>query len=316
MTVFWLILAAALLVFGRLGTRRVNNSGLGEVLFGVSQLAMLGCLALAFFSLFDRPPPAAAPTITHHFWTTLGAFAGGAVAVVVVGMTLVSGLRHLRLGRDEVVTPELTLRLDHQDGAVHLHEPGTLVAHRIGMGRLLVDVAPYEVDGHARTRLVFRQWPASRALSPETAATGMAEVLRVDVYANTARDVVGWLRRHPGIELDAPAVRREWQQTVDAMVRHAREQCRTTRPALETWTAYDGPSLDYLAIGPEGQVFSGTGEHTLVEPVERPLVTDGKRRVQVAVGNRFPVFDLTDSQVGVLRMLRGKGLVEVLEGRF
>lgn len=317
MTVFWLVLAGALMLFGRFGTHSVKNDGLGGVLFGFSQLAMLGCLGLAFFSLFDRPSPSTLPVGGRSelgqmaLWTLL------ALGVpILLGILITSVHRHRRTGRDELAAPELTVRLDGQDGVVHLHEPGQLMAHRIAVGRLVVEVVPYEVDGHKRARLVFRQWPASRALSPETAATGMAEVLRADVYANTARDIVGWLRRHPGIELDAQAVRREWQQTVDAMVRHAREQCRTPRPVLETWTACDGPSLDYLAIGPEGQVFSGTGEHTLVESIDRPLISDGKRRVQVTVGNRFPVFDLTDAQVAVLRKLRAKGLVEVLDGRF
>jgi hypothetical protein len=318
MTVFWLIVAGALMLYSRFGTHGFKSDTLGQLVFNASQIAMLGCIGLAFFALFDQPSPSssfAGPG--RNFWPTLGVLGGGLVALVVAGMTIVGTLRRQRLGRSELTTPELTLRLDEAEGVVHINERGQLMTHRIPIGRLGVDVAPYENDSQKRAGLVFRQWPNSGKMSPETAARGVAEVVRMDVWADTARDVTAWLRRHPGIELDADVVRLKWQRTVDAMVRHAREQGSAGKKlALEAWVAYDGPALDYLAIGVDGHVVAGTGEETLVESVDRPLVSDGKSRVQVAVGDRFPVFALGSDQVTALQKLHAKGLVNIIQGQF
>jgi hypothetical protein len=186
------------------------------------------------------------------------------------------------------------------------------MAHRVAVGRLVIGVAPYEENSHQRAVLTIRQWPASKHLSPETAARGMGDVLKTDVYINTAKDVTGWLRGHPGIELDAESIRRDWHAQVDAMVRYARGQRLVDdKPAVETWVASDGPSLDYLVIEQDGRVFGGVGPEPLIERVTAPLVSDGARRIRVAIGDVHPTFALDNDQVAAVGKLHARGLLSV-----
>ncbi|MDQ7994600.1 MAG: hypothetical protein AAGC76_01970 [Luteibacter sp.] len=314
MTMFWLVLAGALMLFGRFGTHSTKSDGLGGVLFGFSQLAMLGCLGLAFFSLFDRPTSTSFTGPSP--WASVGMVGGGLLAIVLAGMALVGVIRHRRMGKDELVTPELTLRLDTAEGVVHLSARGRMETHRMALGRMVVEVSPFETEGAHRARLVFRQWPTAGSLSPETAQRAMATVMELEVYINTAKAIRAWLDRHSGVELDASVVRLQWQQKVDAMLRHARAQLPNGKVVVESFVAYDGPSLDYLAVLADGRMWAGAGEETLLEPVTRPLVSDRSRRVQVSVGNRYPVFTLSHDQIDALRHLRDKGAVMVLDGQF
>lgn len=315
MTVFWLVVAAALMFYARFGANRIQSENLSDIAARAATIAMLACLGLAFFSLFDRPTPSTYSN-ADDLWKSLGML-GGALLVVVVGcIAVLTASRHRRLGRDELVTAELTLRFDRTEGVVHVSERGQLMTHRIGAGRLMVDVAPYETDSAVRAGLVFRQWPAASSLAPETAAKGVADVLATDVYIHTAKAVRAWLRRHPGVELDADVVRTKWQQSVDAMVRHARAQLPAGKVAVESFVPYDGPSLDYLAILADGRVFAGRGEETLLERVTTPLMSDGGRRVRVALGDGYPTFSLGNDQVASLRKLHATGKVDVIQGRF
>jgi hypothetical protein len=317
MTVVWLVLAAICMFYGRFGTHKIKSEGWGETVFGASQVAMLACLGLAFFSLFDRPAPASAsPSGGSEFgqmvtWTI--AAIGGPV---LLGIVVTSVLRFRRMGKDELSTPELTLAYDRAEGVVHVSERGQMATHRIVAGRLLLELSPYETEGVMRTGLVLRQWPGASSLSPQTAQKAVVEVLRTDVYSTTGKALRAWLNRHADIEFDADVVKLKWQQKVDAMLRHARGQVPSGKTAVESFVAYDGPSLDYLAVMSDGKVFAGTGQETLVEEVARPLVSDGGRRVQVSVGNAYPTFSLTDDDIARLRKLRTKQKVEVIDGRF
>lgn len=313
MTVFWLVLAALLMFYARFGTGRIKSDNVADVAARAAQVAMLGCLALAFFSLFDRPAPSTYSG-AGDLWKSLSMMCGALLVVVLACMAVLTASRHRRLGRDELVTAELTLRLDRAEGVVHVSERGQLMAHRIGAGRLMVDVTPYETDSAVRAGLAFRQWPAAGSLAPETAAKGVAHVLTTDVYINTAKAIRAWLRRHPDIELDADVVRLRWQQAVDGMVRHARAQLPAGKVEVESFVPYDGPSLDYLAIMADGRVFAGVGEETLVEHVTRPLLSDGGRRIRVELGDFRPSFVLGPDQVSVVQRLHGKGLLFLTNG--
>lgn len=317
MTIFWLVVAGALMLYGRFGTHGFKSDTFGQLVFNASQVAMLGCLGLAFFSLFDRPSPSSTSSVGG---SELGQMAMWALAAIggpiLLGIVVTSVLRNRRMGNDELVTAELTLRYDRDEGVVHVSERGQMMAHRIGAGRLVVDVAPYETEGALRAGVVFRQCPGGSSLSPQTALKAVTEVLRTDVYTNTAKAIRAWLNRHPGVEFDAAVTHLKWQQKVDAMLRHARGQLPAGKTVLECFVAYDGPALDFVAILADGRVYAGTGEETLVETVDRPLVSDSGRRIQVAVGDAYPTFCLSDDQVAVLRKLHAKGVVQVIEGRF
>jgi hypothetical protein len=311
MSIFWLCAAVALFLVGRYGTTQMKPSSLGGVAFGFCQLGMLACLGLAFFALFDPPPPSSIPVSGGlervGLWTALAL--GGPI---ILGLLAASLHRRHRLGKDDLVTAQLTLSLDRAAGLVHITERGQVMTHRVAIGRLVIDVAPYEENSHQRAVVTVRQWPASKQLSPETAARGMADVLKTDVYINTARDVTGWLRRHPGIELDAETIRRDWNAQVDAMVRYVRGQRLVDgKPAVEAWVAGDGPSLDYLVIEQDGRVFGGVGEEPLIERITTPLASDGARRIRVTIGDFRPTFALDNDQVAVVGKLHARGLLSV-----
>jgi hypothetical protein len=296
--------------YARFGANRIQSENLSDIATRAATVAMLACLGLAFSSLFDRPASSSYSS-TGELWKSFGMVGSALLFVVVACMAVFTASRHRRLGRDELVTAELTLRVDRAEGVVHVSERGQLMTHRIGAGRLMVDVAPYETDSAVRAGLVFRQWPAASSLAPETAAKGVAHVLTTDVYINTAKAIRAWLRRHPGIELDADVVRMKWQQAVDGMVRHARAQLPPGKVAVESFVPYDGPSLDYLAIMSDGRVFTGVGEETLVEHVTRPLLSDGGRRIRVELGDFRPSFVLGPDQISVVQRLHGKGLLTI-----
>lgn len=317
MTVFWLVVAAALMFYARFGTDRIKSDNMADVAARAATVAMLGCLGMAFFSLFDLP--------AHHdlspsspdaaFWPTIGWLVAACAGLFVAGWMVVAGFRHRRLGRDELSTPHLTLKLDRAAGLLHIIQPGQLLAERATVGRLLVDVAPYETDSQKRAQLVFRQWPASRSLSPDTATRGIAEVARLDVWHDTARDVLAWLRRHPEVEFNRDVRRQQWQADCAVLVRHCQEQ-RTGngKPAVELWNLIDGPAIQYLVIEKDGKAYGGIGEEAFLERITAPLVSDGGKRLKVAIGDFHPVFTLSIDQVGILQKLHARGLIALERG--
>jgi hypothetical protein len=317
MTIFWLVVAAGLMFFGRFGTDRIKSDNLGDMAFRASQIAMLACLGLAFFSLFDPPsrssPPMPGPG--DDFWPTTGGLVAVLVGLWVVGMVVVRLFRRRRLLRDELVTPELTLTLDRDAGRVMVTPRGSIVAHPVAVGRMVVDVSHYEDDGQQRAKLSIRQWPAAGSLSPATAQRGMHEVVRLDVWKDTARDMAAWLRLHPGIELDAGRVTREWTATTDALVRYCREQrLESGKPAVEVWEATDGPALSYLVIEGDGRMYGGVGEHPLIERLDPPLVSKGGNKVSAFIGDHRPMFALSADQVATVQRMHAKGLLLVSPG--
>jgi hypothetical protein len=314
MTIFWLVVATGLMFFGRFGTDRIKSDNLGDMAFRASQIAMLAALGMAFFSLFD-PPSRSYPPITgpgRDFWPTVGGLVAALVAVWIAGMVVVRLFRRRRLLRDELVTPELTLTFDRTAGRVVVTPRGSVVAHPVAVGRLVVDVSQYEDDGQQRAKLAIHQWPVSGSLSPETAQRGVTRVVSVDVWKDTARDVVGWLRLHPGIELDAGRVNRDWQAATDALVRYCREQrLESGKPAVEVWEATDGPALSYLVIEGDGRMYGGVGEHPLIERLDPPLVSRGGNKVSAFIGEHRPIFALSADQVATVQRMHAKGLLLV-----
>lgn len=314
MTVFWLVVAAGLMFFGRFGTDRIKSDNVGDMVFRASQIAMLAALGMAFFSLFDRPSRSSSPMPGpgDDFWPTIGGLLAVLVGLWVVGMVVVRLFRRRRLRRDELNTPELTLTLDRAAGRVVVTPRGSVSAHPVAVGRMVVDVSHYEDDGQQRAKLSIRQWPAAGSLSPGTAQRGMHEVVRLDVWKDTARDVVGWLRLHPGIELDAGRVNRDWQASTDALVRYCREQrLASGKPALELWEATDGPSLSYLVIEADGRMYGGVGEHPLIERLDPPLMSKGGNQVSAFIGDHCPMFALSADQVAIIQRMQAKGLLSV-----
>ncbi|UPG88297.1 hypothetical protein L2Y96_12790 [Luteibacter aegosomaticola] len=314
MTVLWLVLAATLMFCGRFGTDRIKDDNWSEVAFRASQVAMLACLGMAFFSLFDPParssPPMPGPGA--EFWPTVGGLIAVVVGLWALGAVAVRLLRHRRLSRDELTTPELTLTLDRAAGRVLVALRGNIMAHPVAMGRLVFDASYYEDDGQQRAKLSFRQWPAAGSLSPVTAQRGMHDVVRVDVWKDSGLDVTGWLRLHPGIELDAGKVTLDWQTATDALVRYCREQrLATGTPAVEVWEALDGPALRYLVIEADGRMYGGVGEHPLIERLDSALVAKGGNRILAVIGDHRPVFTLSADQAVTVQKLHGKGLLSI-----
>lgn len=319
MTIFWLILAAVLMFYGRFGTDRIKDDNWAEVAFRASQIAMLGCIGLAFFSLFD-PPARSTPPIQGpgaDFWSTIGWLVAVLVGLWVIGALVISSFRRRRLSRDELATPKLTLSLNRSTGMVLLTERGSVMVHRVPLGRLVVDLKPYDEDGAKCARVRLSEWTSGkdgRLYNPQRTDTNLKRLVEVDTYINNARDIVGWIRRHPGVELDAAAVRQTWDQACQDVLRFCRGQKAVDgAPALELWSAADGPSLSYAVVGKDGRVFAGMGEHPVVEAVTMPLMSRG-RRLSVPVGGSTIAFDLTDREVGVVQALHAKGLVTVVPG--
>lgn len=137
-------------------------------------------------------------------------------------------------------------------------------------------------------------------------------MLRADVYANPARDLEAWLHHHPDVLANTGRLNREWRAGVDALVRYCREQ-RTVAgsPAVELWSATDGPSVNYLAIEKDGRVFGGVGEHPALESVTVPLSSDGGRQLGFMLGNARTYFSMTDDQVKIVQKMHGKGLLSI-----
>jgi hypothetical protein len=225
--------------------------------------------------------------------------------------------RARRLQHDTFDGPDVSLSLDHAAGVVVISQRGNLTAHRVPLGHLVVEMKPYDDGDHKRARLVFKAWPKSREgalLSPEKAAATMTVLADVHTWLNNAKDVLDWVRRHPGVELDAGAIRRTWDEACQGLLRYCRQQRSATgNPAVELHVFGDGPTLSYAAIEKDGQVLAGMGEHPSLEPVTLPLVPHGSWRVSVTIAGTVVFFDLTDDQVRVLQRLQTTGQLRVAE---
>lgn len=316
MSVFWLIAAIALLVTSRTVTHKIRPDGLANLVFGLCNLGMLACLGLAFFALMEPSrstsgyPGQGADTLIF-----MGKCLGGLLAVIAVGWVIVAVQRGRRLQRDTFEGPDVSLSLDHAAGVVVISQRGHLAAHRVPLGHLVVEMKPYDDGDHKRARLVFKMWPKGSEgalLSPEKAAGAMMTLAEVHTWLNNARDALAWVRRHPGVELDAGAIRRAWDQATQDLLRYCRQQRSATgNPAVELHQFGDGPTLSYVAIEKDGQVLAGMGEHPSLEPVTLPLVPHGNRRVSVTITGTSVFFDLTDDQVRTLQRLQTTGQLRV-----
>lgn len=135
------------------------------------------------------------------------------------------------------------------------------------------------------------------------------------MWHDTARDVLAWLRLHPDIEFNAEVRRREWQADCAVLVRHCQEQrIADGKPAVELWNLIDGPAIQYLVIEKDGKAYGGIGEEAFLERITAPLVSDGGKRLKVAIGDFHPVFTLSIDQVGILQKLHAKGLIALERG--
>jgi hypothetical protein len=246
-------------------------------------------------------------TLSIFGWTV------AAFAVPILGGMTVAGIsRSRRVRRDDIDVQQFTLSLDRSAGVVRITERGAIAVRTVPVGHLVVDVSPYENEGEKRAQVTLREWPKDITLSPSTAVGKVTTVLRVDVYATPARDLEAWLRHHADVPANIDQRNTEWRAQVDALVRYCREQ-RTLAgsPAVELWSATDGPSVSYLAIEKDGQVSGGAGEHPALESITLPLLSDGGRKLGFMLGNARPSFSMNDDQVSTVQKMHGRGLLSI-----
>jgi hypothetical protein len=318
MSVFWLIAAVALLVTSRTVTQKIRPDGLGNVVFGLCNLGMLACLGLAFFALMEPSRPTSGyPGQGADTLIFIGKCLGGLLAVIGIGWAMVVVQRGRRLQQETFEGPDVSLSLDRAAGDVVISQRGNLIAHRVPLGHLVLEMKPYDEGDHKRARLVFKMWPSGKEgalLSPEKAAATMTVLADVHTWLNNAKDALAWVRRHPGVELDAGAIRRTWDEACQGLLRYCREQRSATgNPAVELQQFGDGPTLAYVAIEKDGQVLAGMGDHPSLKPVTVPLVPHGNRRVSVTIAGAAVFFDLTDDQVRALQRLQTTGHLRMAE---
>jgi hypothetical protein len=250
-------------------------------------------------------------TLSMFGWTV------AAFAVPILGGMTVAGIsRSRKVKRDDIDVQQFSLSLDHSNGVVRLTERGALAVRSIPVGRLVVDISPFENEGQKRATVTLREWPKDSTLSPATAAGKVTTVLRSDVYATPARDLEAWLHHHPEVQTNTDRLNRDWRAGVDALVRYCREQ-RTVAgsPAVELWSATDGPSVSYLVIEKNGQVSGAVGEHPSLEHITAPLLSDGGRRLGFMLGDARTYFSMTDEQVSTVQKMHGKGLLSIAVSR-
>jgi hypothetical protein len=316
--IFWCVVGIVLLFLAHKSAVHIRFEQLSSGLAAYLQAAGILCLIAGGFCFlttdWQTAFTAAAPsssTLSIFGWT-LAAF-----AVPILGGISVAGIsRSRRVRRDDIDVQQFSLSLDRSAGTVRITERGALEVRTVPIGHLVVDVSPYETDGQERASVTIREWPKDPTLSPATAAAKVKALLQADIYAHPAKDLEAWLHNHPDVPANPDRFNREWRAGVDALVRYCRQQRSVGgAPVVELWSATNGPSVSYLTIEKDGQVFGGVGEHPALEAITGPLFSDGGRQLGFMLGNARPSFSMTDDQVKIVQKMHAKGLVSISVSR-
>lgn len=286
------------------------SSGLATYLQAAGILGLIAggfCFLTTDWQAVARDATPSSSTLSTFGWTI------AALAVPILGGMAVAGIsRNRRVKRDDIDVQQFGLSLDRASGMVRITERGAIAVRTVPLGHLVVDVSPYEDEGQSRAQVTLREWPKDPALSPATAAGKVFTVLRADVYATPAKDLGAWLHHHPDVSANIERRDREWRTQVDALIRYCREQ-RTVNgaPAVELWSATDGPSVSYLVIEKDGRVCGAVGEHPALENITVPLLSDGRRKLGFILGDARPSFSMTNEQVTLVQKMHAKGLLTI-----
>ena len=315
MTIFWLVVAAGLLVASRTVPQRIRSTGLGEAAFGLCNVAMLGCLGLAFFALFDAPSRStygyAGPmdaTIPKVFLTFLGV--GAAVWGAMAMMSRAS--RRKAASGDEFRSSQLTLTLDHGAGLVRLTRPDSVVVQPVPMNRLRIEVV-HVTDGRAKQSLVtLSEAPlpelGGMLLSPEYITESTKVIYSGMVEGAVGRALARWRDSHPGIG-QATGGDIRWKEASEGLLRFVRQQrTQSQAPVVELWKFGNGPYLYYLAIEADGNVATAKGDHPSLSPHAGLLRADSACLETEVDGYRW-TFGMSARQVDALKKLQAKGLI-------
>jgi len=312
--ILWCLAGVILLVLANKSAIHIPFEQLSSGLAAYLQAAGILCIIAGGFcfvttdwqAAFTAATPSSS-TLSMVGWTVV-AFA----VPIAGGMTFAGISRSRRVRRDDIDVQQFALSLDRSAGVVRITERGAIAVRTVPIGHLVVDVSPYENEGQKRAQVTLREWPKDTSLSPSTAVGKVTTVLRADVYAHPAKDLGAWLRHHADVPANIDQRNTEWRAQVDALVRYCREQ-RTVAgsPAVELWSASDGPSVSYLAIEKDGKVFGAMGEHPALESITLPLFSDGGRTLGFMLGTLRPQFSMTDEQVAVVQKMHGKGLLSI-----
>lgn len=316
--ILWCLAGIAVLFLAHKSSIHIPFEQLSSGLAAYLQAAGILCLIAGGFCFLttdwhavvsDASPSSS--TLTIFGWTV------AAFAVPILGGMSVTGITRIRkVKRDDIDVQQFALSLDRSKGVVRISERGALTIRTVPVGHLVVDVSPYEHEGQKRASVTLREWPGDPALSPATAAGKVKTLLRADVYAHPAKDLGAWLHHHADVSANIDQRNTEWRGQVDALVRYCREQRTVTgSPAIELWSATDGPSVNYLAIEKDGRVSGAVGEHPALEPIKGPLSSDGGRKLGFMLGNARPSFSMTDDQVSTVQKMHGKGLLSITVSR-
>jgi hypothetical protein len=315
MSIFWLIVAACLLVVSRTAPQRIKSTGVGEAVFGLCNIAMLACLGLAFFALFDTPARStygyAGPedsTLPKVFLTFLGV--GVTVWVAMAIMSRAS--RQKAASGDEFRSSQLTLNLDQGAGLVRLTRPDSVVVQPVPMNRLRIDVV-HVTDGPSKQSLVtLSEAPlpelGGMLLSPEYITESTKVIYSGLVEGAVGRALARWRDSHPGIG-QATGVVIRWKDASEGLLRFVRQQrTQGQAPAVELWKFGNGPYLYYLAIEADGNVVTAKGDHPSLAPHAALLRADSACLDTEVDGYRW-TFGISAHQADALKKLQTKGLI-------
>jgi hypothetical protein len=315
MTIFWLVIAACLLVASRTVLLHIKSTGVGEAVFGLCNVAMLACLGLAFFALFDTPARStygyAGPedsTLPKVFLTFLGV--GVTVWVAMAMMSRAS--RQKAASGDEFRSSPLTLTLDRGAGLVRLTRPDSVVVQPVPMNRLRIEVVHVAESPSKQSLVTVSEVPAPELdgvlLSPESIAEGTKVIYSRHVEVGAAHALVRWRDSHREIG-QTTGVDIRWKDASEGLLRFVRQQrTQGQAPAVELWKFGNGPYLYYLAIEADGNVVMAKGDHPGLSPHAGLLRADSTCLDTEVDGCRW-TFGINAHQVDVLKKLQTKGLI-------
>jgi hypothetical protein len=315
MTIFWLVVAAALLVASRTVPLRIKSTGFGEAVSGLCSVAMLACLGLAFFALFDtpsRPTYGYAGPMDFTIPKVLIGFLGVGVAVWTFMAMMSRASRSKAAAGDDFRSPLVSLTVDRVAGVVRLTRRDSVIASSIPIGRMVIDVIDVG-DGPADLAkvTVSRRHPpflGEIRLSPESMVREGSVVFDDFISPSFARPLVKWRDAHP--DLAPPASEDiEWREATDGLLRYVRQQRKAAKdPALEFWTIGNGPWLNYLVVEEDGSVLVASGEHPPLVIHAAHLRAD-LTTIDTEVNNKWWTFPLDARKVSVLQRLQSRGVL-------
>lgn len=317
-SVFLWILAPILGLVGRFAPRSVKSDGGADALVYICGLLSVVCALGGFLALFS--------TQEH---STVGSYGGGqetgvlwrfGVGIVVLAFIANWGANRLfNRGRGKqdgrtLKTSTFTVALDAEGHAVTITTPDAVKVEAALAGRLLLSLAP--AGDRVRVKLVEVVLPHylhEKWAGFEPSKGAMRTVLDTTATPWDARALDRWYTRHEKVLApDKARARAEWEADCAALLRACRDQhTGQSMPALEAWTFWSGPAIRYLAIEPDGRLFSATGDVPDLAQVHGRVQAFGDRIQLVTDAGPVMQFKLDRDQVAALQRLQAAGRLTV-----